>query len=228
MFGIITVFSILVLWLLLSFHCYRNSARKESKISSADAGKGYFSWLANRVWLWFKGLGGDYARDRYRSWITQRYPGRQRWVFICLGLSLVYLVLSGFVFALINSIRLFGLLLLLHVVLGGVFAVCLCWAVILRARFYIGEGQASPETNAASDLALRAESRMGWWRIVFFWIFVVSGVVVIITAWFQMLPQFSIRTQIVILTVHRYAALDILLSGMALFYFSLVADGHER
>jgi hypothetical protein len=49
--------------------------------------------------------------------------------------------------------------------------------------------------------------------------------VLIATALFQMLPSFSLRSQLIIFEVHRYAALEIFLAGIAFVYFSLVDDG---
>ena len=43
-----------------------------------------------------------------------------------------------------------------------------------------------------------------------------------------MLPQFSLRAQLLILDIHRYAALEILLAGLAFYYFSLIDETHER
>jgi hypothetical protein len=130
------------------------------------------------------------------------------------------------VFVIIGSTRLFGSILLLHVVLGGLFAVCLCLAVILRARYYVWDGEDTQETKNAVNIKTRTGKRM-LWQVILFWVFVASGLVLIVTALFQMLPQFSLRAQMVIFEIHRYAALEILLAGIALFYFSLVDSSHE-
>jgi hypothetical protein len=115
---------------------------------------------------------------------------------------------------------LYGLALLLHVVLGALFALCLCLAVLLRARFYTwNQGD-----FAAANLNTNEGGRK-LWQVVLFWIFVASGLVLVVTALFQMLPQFSLRTQLIVFEVHRYAALEILLAGIAFLYFSLIVDG---
>lgn len=227
MFGIITVFSVPALLLVLSLHRYHNIPRKKSEGSSGRLWEGYFPWLGSRLGAWFKAAGGEYVKKCYHSWITQRYPASQRWIFICLGLSFCYLTLSGFVFVFLGSTRLFGLILLLHVVLGGLFAVCLCLAVILRARYYMWDGEDAVQKQNTADFKTRMGKR-SLWQILLFWAFVASGVVLMVTALLQMLPQFSLRTQMVIFEIHRYAALEILLAGMALFYFSMVANSHEE
>jgi hypothetical protein len=75
--------------------------------------------------------------------------------------------------------------------------------------------QANLKTNAG---------KRKMWQVILFWIFVASGLVLVLTALFQMLPSFSLRSQLLIFEVHRYAALEILLAGIAFLYFSLVDD----
>jgi hypothetical protein len=198
---------VLGLLLILSYHRFLNSPEKD-----------YLPWLINRVSLFFKTSLVERSKKLYHDWFIQRYPVRQRWIFVGLALSLCYLVASGFVFALIG-IRLFGLFILMHVVLGALFAVCLCLAVVLRARFYTW----NEEDLAPANLKTKAGKRK-MWQVFLFWIFMASGLVLVVTALFQMLPQFSLRTQLTIFEVHRYAALEILLAAIAFFYFSVIDD----
>ncbi len=207
-FIIVSAFCLLALFFVLSYHRFRNNQYNN-----------YFPWLRSRIPIFIKTPWIKRIHEFYQSWFIQRYPDNQRWIYIGLALSYCYLVLSGFIFALI-SVRLFGLGLLLHVVLGGLFSVCLCLAVLLRARFYTW----NVEDLAPANLKTKAGKRKVW-QIVLFWIFVASGLVLIVTALFQMLPQFSLRAQLIIFEVHRYAALEILLAGIAFLYFSLVDDG---
>lgn len=207
-FVIISIFCLITLFFVLSYHRFRHSSEDR-----------YFPWLRSRIPVFIKTHWIERSQELCKSWFIQRYPANQRWIYVGLALSFCYLVLSGFIFALI-SVRLFGLVLLLHVVLGGLFSVCLCLAVVLRARFYTW----NVEDLAPANLKTKAGKRK-LWQIVLFWIFVASGLVLIVTALFQMLPQFSLRAQLVIFEVHRYAALEILLAGIAFLYFSLVDDG---
>ena len=112
-----------------------------------------------------------------------------------------------------------GLFLLLHVLLGAIFAICLCLAILLRARFYTWNEEDLVSMNLKTEGGKRKI-----WQIVLFWILVASGFVLVVTALFQMLPPFSLRAQLLIFEVHRYAALEILLAGIAFLYFSLVDD----
>jgi hypothetical protein len=207
-FVIVSIFCLLALFFLLSFHRFRNSQNNK-----------YFPWLRTRMPIFFTTPWIERSKEIYQSWFIQRYPANQRWIFLGLASSYVYLVLSGFLFVFIR-VRLFGSFLLLHVVLGGLFAVCLCLAVLLRARFYTW----NMEDLVLANLQTKAGKRKIW-QIVLFWIFVASGLVLVVTALFQMLPQFSLRAQRGIFEVHRYAALEILLAGIAFLYFSLIDDG---
>ena len=194
---IISIFCLITLFFVLSYFRFRHSPEDRN----------------------FKTPWIELSKNLYRSWFIHRYPAKQRWIYIGLALSYCYLVLSGFIFALI-SVRLFGLGLLLHVVLGCLFSVCLCLAVLLRSRFYTW----NVKDLAPANLKTKA-GKQKVWQIVLFWIFVASGLVLVVTALFQMLPQFSLRAQLIIFEVHRYAALEILLAGIAFLYFSLFNDG---
>lgn len=207
-FIIISIFCLLALFFLLSFHRFRRSPEDR-----------YFPWLQKRLPIFVKSPWIERTKETYRFWFIQRYPADQRWIYLSLASSYCYLVLSGFLFAFIR-VRLFGSFLLLHVVLGALFAVCLGLAVVLRARFYAWNMEDLALPNLKTE-----EGKRKIWQIVLFWIFVASGLVLVVTALFQMLPQFSLRTQLVIFEVHRYAALEIFLAGIAFLYFSLVDDG---
>jgi len=223
MFGIFTVVFVLALLFVLSYHRFRSSSASGTKISGGFILKDYSSWLGNRSAVLFKVPWFERGKELYRIWIIQRYPPTQRWIFVCLGLSVSYLILSGFLFALLG-LRIYGFFLLLHVVLGGLFAVCLCLAVVFRARYYVWD----PEDFEGKKGALNLKTRSGMrklWQIIFFWVFAASGFVLILTALSQMLPSFSLRTQLVLYEVHRFAALELLLASIAFFYFSVVDEG---
>jgi hypothetical protein len=207
-FVMVSVFCLLALSFLLSHHRFRQSPEDR-----------YFPWLQGRLPVLIKIHWVERSKEIGNSWFTQRYPASQRWIYFGLLLSYCYLVLSGFLFAFIR-VRMFGLALLLHVVLGALFSVCLCLAVLFRARFYTW----TEEDLASANLKTK-EGKRKIWQIVLFWIFVLSGFVLVATALFQMLPAFSLRAQLVIFEVHRYAALEILLAGIVFLYFSLDNEG---
>ncbi len=223
MFVIVTVVLVLALILVLTYHRFHRSPGSGIRGSGGFGLKDYFSWLGNRSTVLFRIAWLERGKELYRMWTIQRYPPRQRWIFICLGLSAGYLILSGFLFALLGM-RIYGFFLLLHVVLGGLFAVCLCLAVLFRARYYVWD----PEDFEGKKGALNLRTRSGMrklWQIILFWVFVASGFVLILTALSQMLPSFSLRAQLVLFEIHRYAALELLLASIAFFYFSVVDEG---
>lgn len=220
MFAVITAVTLLILFFLLTSHRFRGSRIKNEKDTAAQAK--YSSWLLDRISALIRISWSDRLKELYSSWISQQYPARQRWIFIGLVLSFCYLVLSGFVFA-STGIRLQGVFLLLHVVLGGLFAVCLGSAVILRSGYYTWDLEDFEGKKGALNLRTDA-ARRKIWKIVLFWFFTASGLVLIGTAFAQMLPYFSLRAQLVLFETHRYAALTALLAAIAFVYFSRIDE----
>lgn len=222
MFGIITVVSVLGLLFGLSFYRFRNSTGDARKDAAGLSVAAYFSWLLRRISASFRISWIERLKKLYHERVVMRYPARERWIFIWLGVSFLYLAASGFLFSLLGM-RLRGIFLLLHISLGGLFAVCLSAAVVLRARFHrfdtgILEGK-------KDSLHLQKKDRIRrLWQIILFWIFVAAGLTLILTALSQMLPSFALRTQLDFSQAHRYSALVSLLSAIALSYFSLFDD----
>ncbi len=183
----------------------------------------YIPWLFSRLFAFLKTAGTKGWRERYQQWVVKRHPGRERWVIICLGTSFCLLVASGFPFALLISQRLYGIFLLLHVTLGGVFAVCLPLALILRARHYSFDTE-DTEYGQAASLPGEKSTSQSLWSKIFFWLFVASGLSLAVTALTLMLPYFTLVAQLDLFEVHRYSALVSLLSAIAFTYFSRVDD----
>jgi hypothetical protein len=215
MFGIVTASSLLSLLFLLTLHRFRTLRSGGGKDSASQTE--YFPWLAGLISGWLKIPGSARFREWYDELVIRSYPAGQRWIFIILGTSFGYLVLSGFFFAL-TGIRLQGGFLLLHVILGGLFAVCLGLAVFLRARYYTWDLEDFQGEKGAMNLRTLAARRKAW-QIALFWVFAASGLALIVTALGQMLPTFSLRAQLVMFAVHRYAALAALLAALAFVYF---------
>ncbi len=223
MFMTLAVVCVFVLLFVLSYHRFRSRTGSRVREPGRFIWRDYFSWLKGSPAALFKSLRTERLGELYEIWIVQRYPSAQRWIFICLALSGSYLILSGFLFSFLG-VRIFGFFLLLHVVLGGLFAVCLCLAVSVRARYYVWDPEDFKGEKGALNLKTKSGRRVVW-QISFFWIFVASGLILILTALSQMLPSFSLRTQLVLFEVHRYAALVLLLASMGFFYFSRVDEG---
>ncbi|MCK4430798.1 MAG: hypothetical protein KAW19_05795 [Candidatus Aminicenantes bacterium] len=217
MFSIITILSMLGLVFLLTFLYFRSI--QERDIAGEDSTditfSAYFSWLFRRISGFFRAVWIKRCRELFQDSISQRYPAGQRWIIICLGLSFLFLAASGFLFTLLGTQRLYGLPLLLHVLAGGLFAVSLSLVVVLRARCYSFDIE-NPELK--KDLP-------AWRQKILFWLFVVSGFLLIITALAMMLPFFSLNSQQDLFEVHRYSALVALLSAAAFTYFALLEEG---
>lgn len=215
MYSIIFTVSILALLLTLSIHRFLEIKRKVTAVSGT-ASPGYFSWAVRRVFFSITHL-----KQSYQKWVVKRYKTGERWILICLSLSYGYLAASGFVFSL-AGIRLQGVFLLLHMLLGGLFAVCLSLAVVFQARFYRFDTQPAPRQQNKTTFQSTASHQRP--SIFLFWIFVACGCLLIATALCLMLPLFSLRTQLDIFAIHRYGALASLLSAISFISFSWYDD----
>jgi len=222
-FSIVTVLSVLGMLFALTIHRFRKSQEASRKSPDDVPVTSYLPWLFGRIYAFLKTAGINGWRKRYQQWIALRHPVRERLVIICLGLSFCFLAASGFPFALLTGQRLYGIFLLLHVTLGGVFAVCLPLALVLRARHYSFDTENQEQSQAASSPGGKSAIPTQWSKI-FFWFFVASGLSLIVTALTLMLPHFSLVVQLDLFEVHRYSALASLLSALAFTYFSRVND----
>ena len=211
-FTAITLISFLGLIFALSLHNFHGLEVKTEKDSPDFSLKAYFPWFFKSTLSLFKTSWSKRCRDLWKKWIIHPYPGNIRWIFICLCCSFFYLTASGFLFALLFPRRLYGFPLMLHVCAGGVFAVSLALALVLRARFYVF----SPEEEKTEK---NFSSTRSW---IFFWLFIVAGFLLINTALVMMLPLFSLRIQIYLFEVHRYSALIAVLVAAAFLYFAPV------
>ena len=176
----------------------------------------YAAWAGRRLTSIFAAGG--------RSWLATaegrlalRYPDRAlRWVVIGLAASFTYLAASGLIFAVFTTRGMFGIVLLLHVVAGGLFAACLAAFAILRAKDNI----AGPESFVIDRFTLRRFPRSlppELFPPVVFWVFVVAGLVLTATALGSMLRFFSFDSQAGMIDVHRYSALAATLAAMGFF-----------
>jgi hypothetical protein len=207
----------------LTIHRFRKSKEVSRKSADEVPVASYLPWLFSRLYFFLKKAGIKGWRERYHCWVILRHPGRERLVIVCLGTSFCFQAASGFLFALLSAQRLYGIFLLLHVIMGGVFAVCLPLALISRARHY-SFGTENPEHGQVASSPRGKDTIHRPWPKIFFWLFVASGLCLIVTALTSMLPYFSLVAQIDLFEIHRYSALVSLLSAIAFTYFSRVDD----
>jgi hypothetical protein len=219
----VTALSVLAMIFALTIHRFKKLKEASRKSPDKVVVNSYIPWLFTRLFDFLKTAGIKGWRERYKRWVVQHHPGRDRWIIICLGTSFCLLAASGFPFALLSAQRLYGAFLLLHVVLGGVFAVCLPLAMISRARYYIFVAQDLTHSQVAPSPGGKSAIPTTWSKI-FFWLFVTSGLCLIVTSLTLMLPYFSLVAQLDLFEVHRYSALASLLSAIAFTYFSRVDD----
>lgn len=222
-FSLITVLSVLGMLFVLTIHCFRKSQEVSRKSQDKVPGASYLPWLFSRIYAFLKTAGVKGWKERYKQWVILHYPGRERSVIICQGLSFCFLAASGFGFALLSAQRMYGVFLLLHVLLGGIFAVCLPLTLILRARHYSVDA-GDPNAGQVSSSPGGKSTISGLWPKIFFWLFIASGFSLIATALTVMLPYFSLVAQMDLFEIHRYSALVSLLSAIAFTYFTRVDD----
>jgi len=191
----------------LAYFRFRQSGAKEP----------FPAWMRGRLTGLLKERRGQGLRDWHAQHLVRPNPPKQRWIFLGLILSFLYLALSGFVFAVFFSGPLRGIFLMAHVSLGGLFAVCLALVAFIRARLY--------------DFGLEKDPRgaqTGWLLFVsrlLFWAFVCSGLLLTLTALLMMLPWLAQPGHAWILGLHRYSALIAVLSASAFAVLNLDTPG---
>lgn len=207
MFAIITLLGLAGLIIILSVHGF-HTAHPEREERGVAA---YIGWVGAAAGSTIKGF-PRLSPSTFLS-LFRRLPCTffEKLLTAGLILSFLYLALSGFAFALIPGRSLFGAFLVLHVMLGGLFALCLTLIVLLRARdFTIGTHESG--TPFIQEKVV--------WKAMF-WIFSSAGTVLIATALLPMLPLLTHTGQLIDLSIHRYAALAALLSFSAFIYFGI-------
>lgn len=226
MFALLTVLSLLALIVSVTYRKFLQNTGGIQELSLAERIKRYPPHLAARLKKFFKSLNRKRIRSFCSEKIVSENSGWMVWILYGLYGSSVYLILSGFLYALFVPRGIHGLPLLLHVVAGGVFAVCLPAAVYVKAKDHalcsILVSHKDGPPGGQSDLDVDGS----FLRIsILFWLIAVSGLFLIVTALASMFRLFSLSTQIVLIAVHRYSALVGLLSSLAFVHFSL--EGRE-
>lgn len=183
----------------------------------------YFFWLGRSVPGLFRPESRQKVQDAYKNW-TAIYPRSwMKWAVVGLVLSFLYLAASGFVFAIFSSRAIFGIPLLVHVISGGIFAVCLAAVLVFRAKehAFLAEKIGPLEFSQGTLSRILSGPIL---QSILFWLFVVSGLFLVATALFSMLPYFSFRAQIVLADVHKYSALAALLTAIAFLDTALLPE----
>lgn len=210
LFIILTWLTLAALFVLLSRHHYRHTfgheGKKRADRPESNSASTYFPWILSCIPAWFRDKPGKRGMKVFQElWITP-YSPLEKWIHIGLSLSFVYLAASGFIFAvgLFHSIT--GVFLVLHMILGGFFGLSLALTGLVRAKDYpVAENWPDPHEHH--------------WETLCFWIFVLSGFALVLTALLMMLPLWTLIGHLKTVMVHRVAALSALLSAIAFVYF---------
>lgn len=216
LFRIVSVISLLAAAGRLTYLRFRHDTVVAGAQTGSLSTAAYFRWLGRGIASLFHPAGWRWLRSTYAYCCTVYPPPLLKWVFMALSASLIYLAASGFAFAIFSPRGLFGIPLLLHVVTGGVFAVSLAADVIVRAKAYGSIIDAFTSGGRPMGYLIGLFSRQ-LRQSLLYWVFVISGLALVTTALFSMLPYFSFRTQVVLVETHRWSALAAALSAMAFF-----------
>jgi hypothetical protein len=221
LFIIITVLTVLGLIFRLTFFRFLSGTPPVDKRGLPAPAGAYGEWLGDGVRSFFKPGFPIKVQVFYRTWVGQNYPGWRQWVFAALVVSFGYCAASGFFFAVFVPRGMFGIPLLGHVMSGGLFAVSLAAALILRAGAFRPDA-GEPEHEKCEFYPVLNNLPKRAILTALFWMFAAAGLCLTVTALASMLPYFHYRAQMPLLEFHRYGALAALLLVMAYFDFGML------
>ncbi len=207
MFPIVTLAALAGLAAALSFHRYLiGRPGTKRSLLYGELFKGWVLWLRGQVRLAAR-------RDAPAAWLAWlrgqkvwRMPPVERGVFIVFYASFLTLAGTGLFFAVFIPRGLYGFPLLAHVTAGGLFAVSLAVIVLLRGKDYL-------ITTARFGVETQALDPRNWGVTVpvllriLFWLVVLGGFTVTVSAVVPMLPLLHTPGQKLMLETHRYGAL---------------------
>jgi hypothetical protein len=198
----------------LAFHRFwttREEAR--STLLYAELTKKFLAWLALRAVQMSRQASPKAWWDYLRNLPLWREPLLERWLSICFYASFLYLAASGFFFGLFIPRGLFGFPLVGHVMAGGLFAVCLVVIVLFKGRDFVSvpkPAHLSPTLLDPRKMGITA-ARVRLWS---FWLFVLAGFLLTLSALLPMLPLLRTPGQRFMFEFHRYSALVSLLAAI--------------
>lgn len=221
MFTALTVISLLVLAVAITYKEYVGGASGASRLAFRQRIAHYLPYLSARLKTFVKSIVGKGLKSFSVERIVSNNRGWEGRILYGLYGSSIYLILSGFLSAFFFPRGLSGLPLFLHVVSGGVFAVCLTAAIYVKAKDYTFHTISSFQNKDLAEERNNQEEMPSKVKLLF-WIIAVSGLSLITTALASMLSFFPSTTQFGLLVIHRYSALIGLLSTIAFIHFSSI------
>lgn len=233
LFTIITVLAVAGTFLALAFHRFWTGLDK-------DRTNLVYVALLGRFWTWLIRRSRENARKAsVKAWGAYvkalplwRLPVLEKWLFICLYGSFLYLATSGFFFAVFVPRGLYGFPLIGHVMAGGLFAVCLTLVVVFKGRNFTS----IPEPLELS-LTLFDPKRLGLTaaraKHAAFWFYVLAGFLLTLSSLLPMMPLLRTPGQKLLFELHRYSALASVIAamvyaGLELFERSRALDHGRR
>jgi len=206
LFIIVAILALAGTFLGLAFHRFW-ATREEAKstILYAEIVKKYLAWLTLRTIQMSRKASPQAWWDYVKGLPLWRQPVLEKWLYICLYGSFLYLAASGFFFGIFIPRGLFGYPLIGHVMAGGLFAACLVTVVLFKGRDFI-----TVPKPASLSLSLLDPRKMGITaarvKLWAFWLFVLAGFLLTLSALLPMLPLLRTPGQRFIFEFHRYSA----------------------
>jgi hypothetical protein len=225
LFTIITVLALAGSFLGLAFHRFRTTREEaRSTILYVEIFKKCLAWLALRTTQSARRASPKAWWNYVKSLPLWRLPDLEKWLFVCFYGSFAYLTASGFFFAVFIPRGLYGYPLIGHVMAGGLFAACLTIIVFFKGRNFI-----SIPRPMILSLTLLDPRKMGITaarvKLAAFWLFVLTGFLLTLSALLPMLPLLRTAGQKVMFEFHRYSALVSLLAAMVFAGLELFESG---
>ena len=227
MFTAISIAAFLGLFFALTFHRFRTTQPQPDPSGTAAAS--YLSWLSTRTSAWLKTLRAAPLKDKWQASLFHKLTLLDKVLAAGLLGSFLYLAASGFLAAFFIGRGLYGVLLILHVMAGGLFSVCLAAVVFREASRFQAPQLSNPADPPISDLGRNKAVLIGLpslpspqlVRIWMFWIFAAAGLALIVSTLLPMLPWLNTRGQVLMFETHRYAALVSVLAAVVYVYLSV-------
>ena len=139
-------------------------------------------------------------------------------VFLCVNL----LALTGFITVIILGKPISTYLLLIHVSLAPVFAICLAIAALVWApKNSFNKKDWETFCNLKSS---KKEMRIELWQKICFWLIIILTLPIILSILLSMYPLFGSDIQHSLLTTHRYSTLSFVILSTIYVYFLIIKD----
>lgn len=206
LFIVLTILVLGATFLGLAFHRFRTTREEaRSSLLYAVIVRKFLAWLALRTIQIGRRAATAAAWTDLKALPLWQKPPLEKWLYVSLYASFLYLAASGFFFALFVPRGLYGYPLLGHVVAGGLFAVTLTALVLFKGRDFVSVPKPALLSLALFDPRKMSitPARVKLWA---FWLFAAAGCLLILSALLPMLPLLRTAGQKVLFDLHRYGA----------------------